>query len=54
VFDNKYAECLILRTDGGEAVGLALVSCQVQPSVMNLTSSTSSTTLHGLELLVYT
>jgi len=26
VFDNKYAECLILRTDEGEAVGLALVS----------------------------
>jgi hypothetical protein len=30
VFENKYAECLILRTDGGEAVGLALVSRQVQ------------------------
>lgn len=28
VFDNNYAECLILRTDGGEAVGLALVSCK--------------------------
>jgi len=30
VFDNKYAECLILRTEGGEAVGLALVSSQIQ------------------------
>jgi hypothetical protein len=35
VFENKYAECLILRTDGGEAVGLALVSPVVQPNEIN-------------------
>jgi len=34
VFDNKYAECLVLRSETdaggkGEAVGLALVGCYV-------------------------
>lgn len=53
VFENKYAECLILRTDGGEAVGLALVSSRVQSDEINLTSSTSSTTPHGSVPLVY-
>jgi hypothetical protein len=62
VFDNKYAECLILRdqADGsgekGEAVGLALVSPQSENSCKGtvLICSTFSTTLHGLEPLVYT
>jgi len=35
VFDNKYAECLVLRSETdaggkGEAVGLALVGCYVK------------------------
>jgi hypothetical protein len=62
VFDNKYAECLILRdqADGsgekGEAVGLALVSPQPKDNSEKtiLICSTFSITLHGLEPLVYT
>jgi len=62
VFDNNYAECLILRdqadgsADKGEAVGLALVSPKLVKTLLGLEliRSTSSTTPHGLVHLVYT